>query len=195
MVMQMTRLEKFQSEFRRALANFRYEKSAQGVLFPHSGVMIGGTFTYSIDDGPRVLGDNTATYEGLDDFLKVYFTQSSQRTAFYFVPYTNNVAPDQTITAATFNSVLGEFTNYSASSRVQWTPGSVTSQSVDNSASTAQLVIGTGGGTVRGAGLSTASAKSATTGVLPVVAAFSDPAVLNANAKLNLEYTLSATDV
>lgn len=196
MVTKMTLLEKYRTEFSRALRNFKAELRGDGLLYlPRSRVFIGGVFSYSIDNGPRVLGDNTATYEGLNDLLSVYWAQGAQRTAFYFVPYTNNVAPDQTLTAANFNATLGEFTNYTATQRQVWTPGAVANQSVDNTAATAQLVIGTGGGTVRGSGLSTAANKSATTGILPVVAAFTDgAAVLNAGSKLNLEYTLSAQD-
>lgn len=192
----LSNLLNFRAEIARALTNRRYERTDDGRIYVAGPkLMIGGTMAYSIDDGPRVLGDNTATYEGLDNILSVYFTGTSAATGFYFVPYTNNVAPDATITAATFNSTLGEFTNYTATTRQQWNPGSVSSQSVDNSASTAQLVLGTGGGTIRGAGLSTASVKSATTGVLVVVAPFTDPAILTAGSKLNLEYVLTAQDV
>lgn len=191
----MTLLNKISNEIRTAFDTHAYERDNAGLFFPAARIFIGGTMTYSIDDGPRVLGDNTATFEGLNDLLSVYFTQTAQRTAFYFVPYLNNVAPDGTLTAASFNGTMGEFTNYTASTRPVWTPGAVASQSVDNSAASAQIVVGTGGGTIRGAGLSTASAKSATTGVLPVCAAFDTAAVLTAGSKLNLEYVISAQDV
>lgn len=191
----MTLLNKIRNEIRGALVANKFDKADNGLFFPASRLFIGGTMTYSIDGGPRVMGDNTATFEGLNDLLSVYFIQTAQRVAFYFVPYKNNVAPDGTLTAASFNGTMSEFINYTASTRQVWTPGAVASQSVDNSAASAQLVIGTGGATIYGAGLSTASAKSATTGVLPVCAAFDTAAVLTAGSKLNLEYVISAQDV
>ena len=192
----LSKLRRHGNEFARALRNGHYERTDSGLYFRAAKVMVGGVISHSVDDGPWVLDNNTATLEGLDDILSVYLAGGAQHTAYYFAPYSNNVAPDQTITAANFVATMGEFTNYTAGSRQGWTPGAVAGQSVDNTASTAQLVIGTGGGTVRGSALVTASAKSATTGKLPFIAAFTDgAAVLNAGSKLNLEYTVSAQDV
>lgn len=186
-------LLRHKNEFLRDLANFRYERSPAGIRF-RNGIIIGGVFRYSRGDEPMRVAINTATNEGLDDVLKVYMKQGAQRTAFYFVPYSNDVAPDETITAANFNTTLAEFTNYTAGSRQVWTGSDVANQSVDNTAAPAQLVIGTGGGVIRGCGLSTAQAKGATTGVMPFVAPFDDgDATMNAGSKLNLEYTLGAT--
>lgn len=186
---------RFHAELMKALANHGYERTPDGRLyFNHSKTFVGGVLAHSIDEGPWSLDNNTATFEGLNDLIAVYFTTSAQRTAFYFAPYSNNVAPDQTLTGANFASTMGEFTNYTAGARVQWTPGAVASQSVDNSASPARLVIGTGGGTIRGAGLMTASAKSATTGICFAAAAFDTAATLTANSKLDLEYVLTAQD-
>lgn len=190
----MSDILRHKTEFARALRNGQVEVAPNGLYFHASKILLGGVFRYSIDNDPMRIAHNTATFEGLNDVLSVYFAQGSQRTAFYFIPYANNVTPDETVTAANFNATLGEFLNYTATQRQVWTPGAVASQSMDNTASPAQLVIGTGGGTVYGAGLVTAQAKSATTGVCPVVAAFTDgAAVLNAGSKLNLEYTLAAT--
>jgi len=188
-------LQKYASEIGRHVRNGATEMSEAGLLIKPMKLAIGGSFMYSIDGGPRKIADNTATYEGLNDLLNVYFKQSAAPTAFYFVPYVNNVAPDATLTAANFNATMAEFTNYTEATRQLWTPGTVASQSVDNAAAPAQITIGTGGGTIRGAGLATASAKSATTGVLIVAAAFTAAEVLNAGSKLNLEYVLSAQNV
>lgn len=195
MVTTMTLLKKLQDELRVAMAGGKYEKADGGLYFHPARIFVGGTMSYRINDGPRVMGDNTATFEGLTDILSVYFKQTAQRTAFFFAPYVNNVAPDGTLTAATFNATMLEFVNYTSGSRLAWTPGVIAAQSLDNTATSAQLVVGTGGGTIRGAGLSTAGAKAATTGVLPVCAAFDTAAVLTAGSKLNLEYVISAQDV
>lgn len=191
----LQQLRRHAGNFLRDLTNGHYERSPHGLFFPRSGRFhIGGIISAHIDDGRLLLAHNTATQEGLNDILSVYMKQGAQRTGFYFVPYSNNVVPDDTVTAANFNATLSEFTNYTAGQRQQWTGGAVANQSVDNSAALAQLVIGAGGGSVRGAGLSSIPNKSAATGVVPFVAPFDDGmATLSAGSKLNLEYTLGAT--
>lgn len=191
----MNLLQKFRTEFARAMRNGKYEMDRGRAYFSKSRTYVGGVFGYRVDGGPLVLGNNTTVYEGLTDILAVYFLHSTQRTGFYFVPYTNNIAPDSTLTAANFNATMAEFTNYADGTRPQWTaPGAVTAQSVANSAAPARLVFGTGGGTVRGAGLATVPGKLASTGILVAAAAFDDPAILSANSKLDLEYVLTAQD-
>lgn len=191
----LSKLRRHAGNFLRDLTNGHYERSPGGLFFPRAGrFTIGGIITAHIDGGAPLLAHNTATFEGLNDILSVYMKQGAQRTGFYFVPYSNNVVPDENVTAANFNGTLAEFTNYTATQRQQWIGGSVANQSVDNTGALAQLVIGTGGGSVRGAGLSSIPNKSAATGVVPFVAAFDDGmATLSANSKLNLEYTLGAT--
>lgn len=195
MVTQMSIDNRFHAEFAKALASNEHEQVGDGRLYmPKQRCFIGGVIGYRVDGGALNIANNTATFEGLNDLLAVYFTAGTQRVAFYFAPYANNVAPDQTLTAANFTSTMGEYTNYTESTRPIWTPGAVASQSVDNSAAAARMTIGTGGGTVRGAGLISNQAKSATTGVLFACAAFDTAATLTAGSKLDLEYVLTAQD-
>lgn len=195
MVTQMSLNEKFRTEFAKAFARNEHEITDDGKLYlPKQRCFIGGVIGFRIDAGPLNIANNTATFEGLNDLIAVYFTGSAQRPAFYFAPYSNNVAPDQTLTAANFASTMGEYTNYTEGTRPLWTPGAVAAQSVDNSAAPARMTIGTGGGTVRGAGLITNQTKSATTGILFAAAAFDTAATLTAGSKLDLEYILTAQD-
>ncbi len=188
---------KHKSEIARALANFSYEKMEDGRLFfSRAGAALGGVFSYRVDGGAMIIGNNTVVNEALNDILNVYFCGASQRTAFYIAPFINNVTPVATLTAATFASTQGEFTNYTEATRPVWTfDAAPTAQNVTNSAAPGRCTIGTGGGTVRGAGLITNSVKSATTGVLVAAAKFDADSVLNAGSKLDTEYSLTAQDV
>lgn len=116
--------------------------------------------------------ENLVTNAGLDDLLDKYLKGSSYSAAFY-VGLT-----DGTPTAAagdTMSSHAGwtEVTAYDEATREALTLGSVSSQSVDNSASKASFTISTNSTTVGGAFVCTNSTKSGTSGTLYSVAAFS----------------------
>lgn len=194
--MQVHDLIRHRAEFARALRNYNFERTTDGrVLFPRQGLFIAGVFSARVDGGPRDVFPNTFVNEGLDDVLQVYFHGTSQRTGFFIAPFSNNVTPAAGLTAATFAATQGEFTNYTESTRVAWVEAAASGQSISNSASPARFTIGTGGGTVWGAGMLSASAKSATTGVLPAAGKFGDEALtLTAGSKLDVEYAIDAQD-
>ncbi len=85
-----------------------------------------------------------------------------------------------------------ELTNYSQTSRPQWTPGAVSSGSVDNSASKASFSI-TSGATLTGAFLTDSNTKGGTTGTLYGEGAFAsgDQAILGGDV-VNITVTLTA---
>ena len=193
MVKKMQMLSKIKNEFARALRNFHYERTPTGMLFPKQGICIGGVFSFRVDDGPKDSANNTLALQCLDAMLTSFFTGVVPPTAFYIAPFINNVAPTSALTAATFTATQGEYTGYTAAARLQWVPdGASSGQTVGNTIAPAQFTIGASAATVAGAGLMTASAKSATTGTLIAAALFATPNALNANSKLSIEYSLSA---
>ena len=180
----------------RALRTHGYERVPDGrVYVPGAKVFMGGVFTTDVNGLDRRMSPNRVVAEGLDDLLKVYFKQAAQRTAFYLAPFSGNVEVTDDLTAATFASTQTEFTDYSAAQRPTWTPGNVTSGEVSNSANVGSITVSTAGGSVWGWGMLTASAKSATTGVL-VAATKDDDArgPLKIGDKLNVDYGFVATD-
>lgn len=115
---------------------------------------------------------NTVVNVGLDDVLDKYFKGSAYTAAFY-VGLT-----DGTPTAAagdTMSSHAGwvEVTAYDEAARQTLTLGTVSSQSVDNSASKATFTISSDSTTTGGAFTVTDSTKGGTSGTLYGVAAFS----------------------
>lgn len=188
-------LMKHRGEFARALANFQYETMPDGrVLFAKQGAVVGGVFRHRVNGADEQIDANVMMLAGLSDLLKTYFAQLAQHTAYYIAPYSAAADPADTMTAATFNGLLTEFTNYTESSRPTWAKDAEASQSIANTTTPARFTINTGGGTVWGAALSTAQAKSATSGVLVCCARFAAARVLLATDKLDIEYAISAAD-
>lgn len=182
------------NEFARALRLHKYERAPTGILFPHAHLLFGGVFGASVDGGPMVWGDNSVTNECINAMLNTFFTQAAQPTAWYMAPFSNNLAPTNALTAATFTATQGEYTGYVEVARQVWTPnGASTTQVVQNSNAAATFTVGTTAVTLYGAALLSASAKSATTGVCAAAGLFGTANALNPGSKITTQYALSAS--
>ena len=136
---------------------------------------------------------NTVVNVGLDDLLDKYFKGSTYTAAFYV-----GLTDGATVTVAagdTMSSHAGwtEVVAYSEATRETLTLGTVSGQSVDNSASKASFSINSDSTTIGGGFLTTNSTKSGTTGILYGAAAFTagDKALDNGDT-LNVTVTLTA---
>ncbi len=147
----------------------------------------GGELIHS--EGPR----NIVVNEGLSYLLGVALHGDGQITAWYIALFAGNITPAPSMTAANFTATATEFTNYVETTRQVWTPGTVANQAVDNSAAKAAFNIDVGGGTVYGAALISAAAKSAITGKLFAAARFAASRALLQADTLNAGYGLVAT--
>lgn len=188
-------LMRYRPELSRALHNFHYERAPTGVLFPRSGIFLGGVFTTRVNGAAEMVTPNVMLFAGLDDILKVYFKQSAARPAFYLVPFRLEVDPPQELTAATFGATMGEFVEYSETTRPVWTAGDVQDQGVSNTESPARFTSTATGGTVWGAALTTASAKNSASGLLVACGKFDTARVLTGTSdKLDIEYAFVGQD-
>lgn len=187
----------------RAIRNNKYEFSSErGVYIPGARAFIGGAFRTWMAPAGGALGapaldHNRVVTEGLVDILKVYFVGGTQKTAFYLAPYSGNVTPQASWTAANFATNATEFEGYTSSTRVQWSPTTPTTASVGNSAnvSTSTITLNTTGDLYGIGMIAGANAKSATTGTLVAASAFAAPRTNMASGdKLAIEYVLSAVD-
>lgn len=108
---------------------------------------------------------NLVVNAGLDDVLDKYFRGSSYTAAHYVIMMdgTPTVASGDTMAS---HAGWVEVTAYDESTRPAFTPGSVSSQAVSNTASKAAITISSNGTTIGGCGLVTNSTKGGTSGIL-----------------------------
>lgn len=179
-------------EFSRAVRNGKIEITPDGIVFPSQGVIMVNTVDTWINGKDHQVDKNIVPTEGLNQVLLATFCNGTIIGSWYVALFSGNVTPGLTLTGATFVSTCTEFTTYSQSARVLWVPGTPAAGSVDNSASQAVFTISTGG-TLYGAALLEASAKSAVTGKVGAAVRFASSRTVVAADVLNVQYTLTAT--
>jgi len=173
-------LQKYRNQVRRALEAHKWERQDDGlILLPELKMRLGG---------------NLVVNEGLSLFLVSTLAQGAQVTALFVAPFSGNVEPAASLTAATFTATMTEFTNYTQSARVAWAKDAESGQAIGNATTPSAFTIGSGGGTIWGAALVSASAKSSTAGKLVSCGKFAASRVLLAADALNLTYLFSASD-
>jgi len=136
---------------------------------------------------------NLVTNEGLNDLLNVYYKGAAAPGAFYIG--LTNASPNFAATD-TMSSHAGwtENTSYSETTRPQCNFGSVSGQSVSNSASPATFSI-SANTTIGGAFLTTNNTKGGTSGRLIGGAAFSANRSLQSGDTLTITVTASASSL
>lgn len=136
--------------------------------------------------------ENLVVNTGLDDILDKYYRGSAYTAAHYIglLSGTPTVAAGDTMAS---HAGWTEVAAYTEAARQSFTPGSVSGQSVDNSASKAAYSINADSTTVGGIFLTTDSTKSGTTGTLVGAGAFTggNKAVDNGDT-LNVTATATA---
>lgn len=131
--------------------------------------------------------DNLITNEALDDILDVYLSDGSADATHYVgLKGAGGEAAGDTLGS---HGGWSEVTEYSGD-RKEWSEGGVSSQSIDNSGSTASFSI-TGSCTIAGAFLASTTDN---TGVLVGVGDFDTSRSLGDGDTLNVQYTISAAD-
>lgn len=180
----------------RALANRSFELSEDGRLYVPGAakLFIGGSLLTRVNGRDEQIDPNTMTLEGISYLLKAGVAGFSQISNWYVALFSGNVTPTTALTAANFDGTQTEFTNYDEATRVAWDQDAESGQEISNSATKAAFTISTGGGTVWGAAIVSASAKEATTGTLLSCSKFGASRPLQAADVLSLEYTLAGMD-
>jgi len=107
------------------------------------------------------------------------------------VPFSGNVTPVATWTAANFTANATEWTAYDEATRVAYVEAAASSQSITNSASKADFTSSSDTQSVWGAGLISVSTKSAVTGSLLGAAKFGAVRSLDTADVLSIGYTIS----
>jgi hypothetical protein len=146
------------------------------------------------ESGLHVEGKNGVTTAGINNLLNVYFGATSKAAAWYMGLISNGsyTALASADTIASHAGWIEETSNYSQSTRPQWTPGSASGGAVSNSSSVDFTI--TGSVTVKGVFIVNENTKGGMTGTLWATALFTsgDQALVNGQT-LKVTYTLSAT--
>lgn len=136
---------------------------------------------------------NIVVNAGLDDLLDVYLSSGTQTTTWYL----GLTADSPTFAAGdTMSSHAGwtEFTDYDEATRVTWSDGGVSSQSVDNSASTATFTSSSNSNSTGGSFLTSDNTKSGTSGTLYAGAAFSSNKAIDSGETIDVTATFTSAD-
>jgi len=187
----------------RAIAQHKADITDHGLYVPSTQLFVLGHFTARIARpgepfGPPTIAPNRVVNQGLIFALNLIGNHASP-LSWYLAPFANDVIVSPDWTGSNFVAAAGEFTAYTAASRLPWNSAAATSTAqVTNAAdmSNATLEFNPGGPyTVRGCALLTTPAKSSTTGQLFAASRFAnDLTGLTGGSKLALEYALSAVD-
>jgi hypothetical protein len=188
----------------RAVRALKHEFAGDDRIYiPGARMFVGGVFTarYQAPDadafGPAVIAANRVPAQGLNEVLNLLGGHSAA-APLYIAPFSGNVAVADDWTAANFTGNSTEFIAYTPGTRLPWTTVPSTAKSLSNAAALAAstLTFNAGGPyTIRGAGLLTDQARSATTGKLLAASRFdADLTGMMGGGKLALEYALQALD-
>lgn len=194
----MNDLMKHRGEILRALAHCKFEPTGDGGILIGAGINAIPMGVFDVEhrrEGDllaRVAGSNIIPTEGLNHILSAVVAGGSQVLTWYMALFEGNVTPGATMTAANFTSTATECTAYAETTRVAYQEGTPTGGVVDNASNRALFTMNATK-TVYGGALLSASAKSATTGVLLAAARFATPRNVVADDELSVRYTLTLT--
>jgi hypothetical protein len=114
---------------------------------------------------------NLIPTEGLNYIIGASLTGVSPISSWFIALFEANYTPVAGVTAATFTAAATECTAYDEATRVAWVPGAVSAGGVSNTASKAVFTMNATKN-IYGLAQLSASAKSATTGVITSAARF-----------------------
>lgn len=147
-------------------------------------------------DGAIVFYDNASnliTTEGRNHHLNVVYNQAAQIPTWYIGVFEGNYTPLATDTAATFPSAATECVAYDETTRQAFVEATSTAGLITNAASKAVFTFNAIK-TIYGGFLASASAKSATTGILMAAARFSPSRNVEPAFQLTLGYNVTLID-
>ena len=187
-------------ELAKAARRFAFEFTDEGhMYFPESKLIRMGVFTpkYVAPDGTVVevlpLMHNRTVMEGRNHQLDVVFHGGTPVTTWYLGVFEGNYTPLDTDTAATFPGASTECTAYDEATRPAFVEGAASGGIISNAGNEAVFTFNANK-TIYGGFLASASAKSATTGVLMSAARFSPSRVVEPLFSLQIGYNISLVD-
>lgn len=189
-------------ELRHKLTNWKFEISPQGIVFRGgTGLVVGGVMGHEVwrmcADGPLSLGrredHNKVPTEGLNRLVENWLDAGAQIANVYVSIFEGDYTPVDGLTASSYPTDATESTAYDESTRPAFTPGTVASGSVDNTASRATFTMNATK-TIYGGALHTTSTKSSTTAPIMAAVRFGSSRSVIATDQIDVDYTFTASD-
>ena len=177
-----------------ALDDGAFELSEDGILIPSLRLLAQGKFCYNKRGEAEEFSENLVVTEGLNYILGSALRGVTPVGSWFIAIFGGDVTVAGTWTAANFTSNSTELTAYDSSTRPAWAPTAAASGVISSFGAKAEFVASSAI-TVRGAGLISASAKSATSGTLVAASRFSSDKGLADNEILDVGYQLTLTPV
>lgn len=179
-----------------ALEQGKYERTEDGsILLPVEKTLIAGVMSITKRGEAPDEGANLVVNQGLDYMLAASLGLTAGISNWYIALFSGDVAVLATWTAATFDSLATEWTDYDEATRVAWGFGAVASAGADSFATKASFTSSSDAQTVRGGAILSASAKSATSGTLLAARRLSSDKQLDTGEILDVGYGLQFTAV
>jgi hypothetical protein len=181
------------SNVRGALRAGEYEQTEEGIYLPTEKAMLGGYFVVSKRGEAPEISRNLVTNQGMNYVLEAAIGDTSGIASWYIALFSGDVSVAAGWTAANFTATATEWTNYDESTRQAWTSATVASQGTDSFSNKASFTSSGDTQTVRGAALISASAKSATSGILLAASRLTSDKTLDTGEILDVGYGLQLT--
>lgn len=195
------KLSRFSREFMRAALRGKYTRETDGGIILLGAARLHGVYREGIMGRPEsfLAHDNLIPSAGILHILDVVFGATAKVATWYIAPFSSNTTPAASLTASNFASTQTEITSgsegYSQSNRVAFVPAAAAAGAISNAASLASFSIVTASTlTIRGAGLLSASAKGATSGVLASCALYATERILNNGDTWQAQYDITLAD-
>jgi hypothetical protein len=187
-------------EIRRYVANWQYELTPEGILFPKATAIVRGTYEHWVRgyESEVAFDHNLVPDEGLNHFLSVVLKSGTPVTSWYLGLHSGSGTPTAALTAANYNATLSEIQassgdpgGYTEGTRVAWVGDAVdtvNTEVVNNASPAAFTVSTTTTLVVNGACLMSKSGKTDYTGVLASAGKFTAARNLANTDVFNLKY-------
>ena len=176
-----------------------WERTADGGVLIHRGIKMSGVYVHSVNGQDERRDPNLIPDAAILHTLDVVLKNGTRYAAWYLAPFAGAVTPAANWTAANFTSTASEIVSgsegYSEATRQQWVGGTPAANKVDNLASKANFtIVCTTSLNINGAGLLSANAKGATSGVLISASRFGATRPVNNGDVWQCGYEISLAD-
>lgn len=189
----------FRRDALRALRQFKYEETPDGLLLPGvaDGAICAAHYeTQALRAGvlePWEVAPNKVPTEGLNNALSVWLDGGTQVTNHYLALFSGDVVVAASWTGANFHANATEIgAAYTEGTRVLWVKGDPANGVLDNTASAAVFTFNTGV-TVRGIAMLTTSTKQDTVGKLISASRLASDKAFVAAEELRAKLVMTAT--